>query len=137
MASASLHLAVLPFVRGGAYVTYDASKTANGDFRHFVAGGLRAKLVSPFPERPFRTWLFLGTGYTRAFDSVASGGFVEIPVGVGISYEIRKPYQLSLELGGRFGFGFHGAAYDASVLGRFAGSEFAAVFASAGITFDR
>jgi len=133
----AVHLAIIPFVRGGVYGSYDFAKLSNGELRHFVAGGIRGKFLSPIPERPFRTWVFAGLGYTRSFDGLGSGGFVEVPVGVGASYELRKPFQLSAELGARFGVGFHGSSYDSAVPRGFVGSEFAALFLTVGLTIDR
>ena len=131
------HLALLPMVRVGGYVTADLSPAEGSSARRILAVGARAKLLAPWPQSPFRAWLFAGVGYVgvysprfqrqlfippdpelppRATDvSVegAGGGFDEVPVGVGASYKLTKAYhwELFAELGARFGFGFTGGNY--------------------------
>lgn len=125
------HVALLPLVRTGAYASYDLSPSA-GATRDVVAGGLRVKVLSPWPHGAMRVWLFVGFGYAAVFArgytgdvasasgvlvpdarvSAANGHLFELPFGMGVSYKLRKPWHLSAELGARYGFGHGGAAYD-------------------------
>ena len=131
------HVALLPLVRVGGYFGYELSPMG-GDAatRTLFGGGLRAKLMSPFPRGDARAWLFAGFGYmaadapsysttvsvpsgitgqsTSATGTVAGagGGFFEIPVGIGASYKLYGPWALVGELGCRFGLGHTGSAYE-------------------------
>lgn len=125
------HVALLPLVRAGAYASYDLSPS-DGATRDVVAGGLRAKLLSPWPHGAVRTWLFVGVGYAGVFArgytgdvatapgvlapdarvSAANGHFFELPFGIGVSYKLWKPWHFSAELGARYGFGHGGDAYE-------------------------
>lgn len=125
------HVALLPLVRTGAYASYDLSPSG-GATRDVVAGGLRVKVLSPWPHGAMRAWLFVGFGYAAVFArgytgdvAAASGAFVpgarvsaanghlfELPFGIGASYKLRKPWHFSAELGARYGFGHGGDAYD-------------------------
>ncbi len=131
-----LHLAVLPMLRVGAYITHDVSPISGQPARQTTSGGLRVKLTPPFPSGRWRAWAFAGFGYagvygpsyhttlllsqsqggtpsaTDALVDGAGGGYFEVPVGVGIGYLVKKPWQVTLELGTRFGFGFNGSLYD-------------------------
>jgi len=130
------HVALFPLVRLGAYLGHDISPFAgDASARDITWGGLRAKIMSPWPRGDARVWLFFGFGYagvyqrststTAAFPDAtgavsvqrvvhgAGGGFFEIPFGLGASYKLRKPWELCMELGGRAGFGHSGSVYEA------------------------
>ena len=139
-AEVGAHIALLPLVRAGAYIGYDISPSAGssaGGARDFTWAGARVKIMSPWPSSPFRAWLFAGFGYAGVYArshattvSVAtgignetapqparvqgaSGGFFEVPFGLGASYNLRKPWALCAELGTRVGFAYSGSAYKA------------------------
>ncbi len=118
------HIALLPLVRLGAYVGHDVSPMAGeSSARDLTWGGLRVKLMSPWPRGTLRLWLFAGFGYAGVYarsTSVpprvvhgAGGGFFDVPFGIGASYKFHKPWELCGELGMRTGFGHRGSAYEA------------------------
>ncbi len=138
------HVALLPLVRVGAYIGHDISPFASDgsaggsalapSARDVTWGGLRAKLMSPWPRGDARVWLFVGFGYAGVYQRSTSttvgfpgpggvatervvhgagGGFFEVPFGLGASYKLRKPWQLCAELGARAGFGHSGSVYEA------------------------
>jgi hypothetical protein len=132
------HVALYPLVRVGAYVGHDISPlSGDAAARDITWGGARVKIMSPWPRAPWRAWLFLGLGYARVWARSYSttlpfpttpgqapadrpvlvhgdaGGFFEIPVGIGVSYNFRKPWELFWELGTRFGLAGTGSVYDA------------------------
>ncbi|MCL2779463.1 MAG: hypothetical protein FWD73_15840 [Polyangiaceae bacterium] len=129
------HIALLPLVRAGAYIGHDISPSTAAA-RDLTWAGARVKIVSPWPSSPFRAWLFAGFGYAGVYarsyatqttisnighESApqparvqgASGGFFEVPLGLGASYKLRKPWELCAELGARVGFAYSGSAYKA------------------------
>ncbi|AKU96524.1 hypothetical protein AKJ09_03188 [Labilithrix luteola] len=127
------HLALLPLVRFGVYVGHDISPMGGDDrgTRDITFGGLRAKVMSPWPRGRLRAWAFVGFGYagtyarssqtivtlpdgsaTAGLVQGAGGGFLEVPFGIGASYKIRKPWELCAELGLRVGFAHHGSVYE-------------------------
>ena len=135
-AQLSGHIALLPLVRVGGYIGHDISPLG-GDAaaRDLTWGGLHIKAMSPWPRGNLRAWLFFGFGYTgmyaRSYHTTlgvpgpagtitsqdvlvhgSGGGFFEVPFGIGVSYKVRKPWELFLELGARVGFASHGSAYD-------------------------
>ncbi|MBS2018580.1 MAG: hypothetical protein JST00_37285 [Deltaproteobacteria bacterium] len=134
------HVALLPLVRVGGYLGYEISPL-DGDraARDMFGGGLRVKIMSPWPRGDVRLWLFVGFGlqamYARSYRTTVlaevtpgnpaggvaprealvggSGGrFLEVPFGIGVSYKFRKPFELFGELGSRVGFAGSGSAYD-------------------------
>jgi hypothetical protein len=132
----SAHVALLPLVRVGVYASYELSPLA-GDAatRSILGGGLRAKLMSPWPRGDARGWLFAGFGYAATYapsysttvnlttgsgstgpveGTVAGtgGGFFEIPVGIGASYKLYGPWSLVGELGVRIGVAHSGSTYE-------------------------
>ena len=131
------HLALLPLVRVGAYFGHDISPLGgDASARDITWGGLRAKIMSPFPRGALRAWVFVGFGYAGVYqrstsavrnfpgppgnivirsDAVvegAGGSYFEVPYGIGASYNIRKPWALCAELGMRSGFGHSGSVYE-------------------------
>lgn len=119
----SAHVALFPLIRVGGYLGHDISPM-NGDLsaRDLTWGGLRAKIMSPWPRGAFRTWLFVGFGYEGVYARSstigsatvqgAGGGFFEVPFGLGASYTFWKPYALTTNLGMRVGFGHSGSVYE-------------------------
>ena len=127
------HVAILPFLRAGPYLAHDISPMP-GDVKAYqiTTAGLRVKVTSPVPLDPWRVWAVTGFGISGAYGpsyhtgldlqqngtrqdvlaSGAGGSFFEVPLGVGVAYRIRKPWWLTAELAGRYGFGFSGSLYD-------------------------
>lgn len=130
------HVALLPLVRLGGYLGHDISPMSDASARDLTWGGVRAKIMSPWPRGSWRAWLFVGLGYSGVYarstsaprlfpgpaggapvraDAVvqgAGGGFIEVPFGLGASYKFWKPYELSAELGMHAGFGHSGSVYE-------------------------
>jgi hypothetical protein len=130
------HVAVIPLLRVGAYVHGELSDTESiAPPRNLFAGGLHVRVLSPWPHGAWRAWLGLGFGYAAAYapsyvqriaplpDPVrppgpydakvegSGGGSFDVPLGVGLAWRPRKPWQLFAELGSRFGFAFSGTLY--------------------------
>ena len=130
------HVALFPLVRLGAYLGHDISPfQGDASARDITWGGLRAKLMSPWPRGDARVWVFFGFGYAGVYQRSTSttvgfpggpggfavtervvhgagGGFFEVPFGLGASYKLRKPWELCAELGARAGFGHSGSVYE-------------------------
>jgi hypothetical protein len=125
------HVAILPLVRVGAYVSHDISpQPGDTTALQITSAGARVKISSPLPLDPWRVWAFVGIGYAGvygpsfrtpidvagarvdALGTGAGGGFFEVPFGVGASYKLRRPWHLTAELSGRGGFGFAGSVFD-------------------------
>ncbi|MBX3185807.1 MAG: hypothetical protein KF819_02280 [Labilithrix sp.] len=131
------HLALYPLVRVGAYLGHDISPLGgDGAARDITSAGARVKIMSPWPRAPWRAWIFVGLGHTRVwarsyattqslpaapgqpavdrsvFVHGDAGGFFEVPLGMGVSYKFRKPWEMFWELGTRIGFGGAGPVYD-------------------------
>ena len=107
------HVAVFPLLRIGAWATAEASEpTSGGDLRGIFGGGLRVKIVPPWPRGLWRMWIATGFGYDGLASDVGGGGFFEIPAILGASYRLRKPWVFLMELGARAAFGFWGSYYD-------------------------
>ncbi len=166
------HVALFPMVRVGAYASAEISPgelPVQASARRIYAAGLRVKLSPPWPREDVRAWLFTGLGFAGVYapsyrgavtssdgapiaaDALvagAGGHFFEVPIGVGASYRLRKPWVLTAELAARVGFAFSGAIYtggrgaiDASsslpvVLGA-PGHDAFALGLTLGIGFDR
>ena len=141
------HVALFPLVRVGAYLGHDISPMG-GDLsaRDLTWGGLRAKLMSPFPRGAFRAWLFAGFGVEGVYARStlrpglqiqgAGGHFFEVPFGLGTSYTFRKPYALCAELGMRAGFAHAGSAYEPSAPQLSPGIDRFAIGLSVGFMLD-
>lgn len=132
------HVALLPLVRLGAYFGHDISPLGGpSSARDLTWGGLRAKIMSPWPRGNLRAWVFAGFGYagvyarsttgerdlaagpgmapvrSSAVVQGAGGSHFHLPFGVGASYKVWKPWELCAELGMSTGFGHTGSAYEA------------------------
>ncbi len=117
------HVALLPLLRFGGYLGHDISPmSGEASARDLTWGGVRAKVMSPWPRGSWRAWLFVGLGYAGTYarstvraDGVvqgAGGGFFEVPFGLGASYKFWKPFELSTELGMHAGFAHSGSVYE-------------------------
>lgn len=123
-ATLNAHLALLPLLRVGGYFGYDLSPMG-GDLgaRDLGWGGVRAKILSPWPRGKTRAYVFAGLGYEGVYARSstsqgvtregAGGGFFEVPFGLGASYTFWKPWAFVAELGMRAGFASHGSVYEA------------------------
>ena len=126
------HVALIPLVHAGVYGAHDVSWLTSGTetMRNITSGGLRFRGMIPFVRGDVRAWIFAGFGYGRSSQAgkavgpgttgsapfeveSASGGFFEVPFGLGASYKVRKPWELLVELGARAGLAHHGDVYEA------------------------
>jgi hypothetical protein len=120
------HVALVPLVRVGGYVSHDISPARGVTAREITEGGLRLKLTPPVFAAPWRGWVYAGLGYARAYapswhTGSAPGGFVpgegggilDLPLGLGVGVRLRPPWMVFLELGTRIGLAFTGTMYDA------------------------
>lgn len=148
------HVALFPMVRIGAYVSQDISPVPGLPARETTEAGLRAKLSPPLFSGPWRGWIFLGLGYARdyapghdgpvpgsaspaeTFVAGAAGGTLDLPVGVGMGYRLRRPWEIFAELGGRIGLAFFGDLYRRSEGEPFGGRDSFAVSLSVGVNWD-
>lgn len=136
-ASLEGHLALFPLLRVGAYVTGELSPQGGIPMREMLAAGVRVKITPPWPRGNARIYATLGVGYvgvyapsyqlslvtpggTRVDGKIdgSGGGYLEIPVTIGVLYKIRKPLFLFAELWTRFGMGFSGSYYGGGSGGR-------------------
>lgn len=135
-AQVSAHVALLPLVRAGVYLGHDISPlSGDATARDMTWGGVRAKIISPFPRGKLRPWLFVGFGYAGTYarsyhtnvalpvgvnetvtrDALVTGsggGFFEVPFGLGASYKLWRSFSLVAELAFRVGFGHTGSVYE-------------------------
>lgn len=131
-------IALLPLLRVGAYVDYEYADTGEPTPPSAVSFGARAKVMIPGYRSNVHWWLFTGfggvvldaPGYTQpvvapnadtAVVAPAMGYFMEIPVGLGMGWRVRKPWEVVAELQGRFGFDMSGSYFtdDGSGAGRY------------------
>jgi hypothetical protein len=133
----TVHVALLPLVRAGAWIAHDVSPMPDPvAARDVTSGGARLKLMSPWPRGDVRAWLFAGFGYAgvyaRSYATTvqvptglsgqstptpgvvqgAGGSFFDVPLGLGASYKLRAPWLLVAELGCHLGFGHTGSVYE-------------------------
>jgi hypothetical protein len=125
------HVAVLPLLRAGIYVLHDFSPTPGADLRELTSAGLSVRLYAPWPRGDLRLWFATGLGYAAAEApsyvsppelanspgmatqvSSTSGGFFELPLGIGTSFRVSQRFELIAEAGARIGFGFTGSMYE-------------------------
>ncbi|MBX3219809.1 MAG: hypothetical protein KF795_04770 [Labilithrix sp.] len=131
------HVALLPLIHAGGYFGHDISPMpGDAAARNITFGGARVKGILPWLRGSTRTWVFAGFGYAGVYApsyattfaivdgdgtsarrpvrvAGAGGGFFEVPFGIGASYRLFKPWELSAELGARAGFGHSGTVYEA------------------------
>lgn len=148
------HIALIPMVRVGGYVAHDISPTPGLPARETTEAGLRAKLSPPLFSGAWRGWIFLGIGYARAYlpsheatvpgsvppaDALAPGacgGILDVPIGVGMGYKLRRPWEIFAELGGRIGLAFSGDLYRRTEGEPYGGQDSFAVSLSVGVNWD-
>jgi hypothetical protein len=159
------HVAVLPLLRGGAYVSHDFSPISGADLREITGFGFSLRLFSPWPRGALRLWLGGGLGYSVAYApgytvttrsagptpvtelvSGTAGGYFEAPVGLGGSMRLSPSFELIGDMGVRIGFGFTGSMYNRgptvstsglpTVGAPAAGDDVAAVFLCLGAAFE-
>lgn len=120
------HIALLPMLRVGPYLAHEIAPLTAGPPREITDAGLRAKVSPPLLALPWRSWLFVGVGYARAYEPShhvpggaggafvqgEGGGFLETRVGVGLGYRLDRKWELFAELAGRIGLVFAGSMYD-------------------------
>jgi hypothetical protein len=131
------HVAVFPLLRAGLYVDHDTSpQGTDAPARRFFGGGARLRIFSPWPRGKARAWLFLRGGallahapsYTTTLEirdtpqsapvrrqvdvGSASGRALDLGGGLGASYTLWGPWQLSAELGARAPLALTGDLYD-------------------------
>ena len=78
--------------------------------------GLRARVMLPVPGN-YKPYAFAGLGYTWVNYSTptdALGHFWEVPIGVGVAYEVIPLLQISLDVAYRPGMSFGGTAFDSA-----------------------
>jgi hypothetical protein len=127
------HLALLPMVRVGLYAAYDLSPVPNEPSRSFVTGGLHVKVTPPLLPAPWKAYLFTGFGGGYAASSLATGGLLEVPLGLGLADRLSPSWELFLELGGRFGVATFGQMYEAAHAG-FVGTDSFALSLTVGVS---
>jgi hypothetical protein len=123
------HVALLPLIRLGPYITHDISPLSDGPARQMTAAGLRVKLSLPVLDRPWQTWVFAGVGYARTYEPShvfsardtfvpgAGGGLLDLRLGVGLGYRLSRQWEMIAELGGRFGIPVTGSMYERGACG--------------------
>lgn len=126
---AHAHVALVPMLRLGPYLSYDVSPYAPSDgvpAREIGEAGIRAKVAPPLLGGSWHLWGLLGLGYAVAYwpshaqgpAHVAGpgieGDYLDLPVGVGVGYRVRgpsDPVELTAELATRVGLAFFGEMY--------------------------
>jgi hypothetical protein len=132
-------VAVLPLLRAGAYVSFDLGPIGGEGEREVLSAGFSGRLFSPWPRGAWRAWLALGLGYDAArapaFAGVpaTSGGFFEVPLGIGGSLRSSSSFELIGEAGARIGFGFSGSEYNREPP---AGNDTFGVFLVLGVAYE-
>ncbi|MGO9833491.1 MAG: hypothetical protein ACLP1X_04685 [Polyangiaceae bacterium] len=148
------HVALIPMVRIGGYLAFDVSPVPGLPAREIAEGGVRVKVSPPLFSGPWRGWAFLGLGYARAYEpghevtvpgSVpaarilvggAGGGILDLPIGVGIGYRLRRPWEIFAELESRIGLAFSGPLYARTSDEPYGGQDSFAVSLSVGVSWD-
>jgi hypothetical protein len=151
MLEAHAHIAIVPMLRAGPYLSYDASLGAVA--RHTAEAGLRAKLTPPVMAAPWHAWALVGLGAARSYlpshwisgpppgeVGGSEGGMLDASVGLGVGARVRGPWSLFAELQSRIGVAFWGAMYDdkacACAHDPYPGRDSFAVSRSLGVSLD-
>jgi Outer membrane protein beta-barrel domain len=120
---------LLPFIRLGAYFLHYRLSTedARDDLAYFNAFGPRLRLIVPIPGTDLLPYAQAGIGFTVASYpglqtadvsttvDERSGYFFEVPVGLGLAYEIASILHISADFTFRPAFGHFGDAFDESL----------------------
>jgi opacity protein-like surface antigen len=112
-------LDLLPLIKFGPYyLHYELSKAdtlPGAADTAFNTLGLRARLMLPIPGS-YKPYAFVGAGYTWVNYTQAlgdrAGHFLELPIGVGLAYELAGLFHLSADAAYRPGVSFGGDAYN-------------------------
>jgi hypothetical protein len=124
MGELQAHVALLPMIRIGPYLTHDVSLSSIAPNRQTTEAGFNLKLTPPLLSAPWHGWAFVGLGYARAYapsHPVTAGSGVipgtegtalDTSIGIGIGARIRGPWVVFAELAGRIGLLFGGAMYN-------------------------
>jgi hypothetical protein len=126
-------VALIPLVRLGAYVDLESAHTGEPKSPQALTFGARVKLAPPMNFNHWHFWGFLGFGYAfwnaPAYNQsctipsgsslltetcniqATTGSFFEIPLGVGAGWRFRRPWELIVELQGRFGLDMQGGYF--------------------------
>ncbi len=127
------HVALVPLVRLGVYAGAEVSPQGDAAARRIYTYGLSARLASPWPNGDLHAWLFTGLGYASVVApgyeatqktsaatagsavrvAPAGGGFLEVPLGIGVGYKLWRPVEILAEVGGSLAFGASGSLYAA------------------------
>lgn len=133
--SAHLELSPLRFLNIGPYYLHyelaSPSREAGSKDTLFDTLGLRARIFLPRPSAHLIPYAYAGIGYTwvrypsypialevsnpamrMGGIETKSGQFYEIPIGVGIAYELARILHASLDFALRPATGFGGTAYE-------------------------
>jgi hypothetical protein len=157
------HVALVPMVRVGPYAAMDlapSAGTGDGEIgqRNYWEAGLEVRFMPPLLPAPWRTWAFAGVGYAFTYAESyraqevgplvdgASGGMIDIPLGLGLAYRLGAPWSLFVDVCARIGAGFHGPMYagapgvsggdSAGITPAFAGNDSFALSLGVGVSFD-
>jgi hypothetical protein len=115
------HFALFPLIRAGFYGSYSFAFQSSL-IRHQMALGAQFRVFAPIPLPRLRLFLNVGTGVLhiealRVATGTEARGFragncLDVPVDVGVSYRIKKPWEFGAQLGPRFAAFCGGRAYD-------------------------
>jgi hypothetical protein len=133
MVGLNADVALIPLVRVGVYGDFEYAYTGEPKSPTVLSFGARIKVGPPTPFHDTHFYGFVGVGYAELFapgyllpisgSNTASGnpafaafarttgGFVELPFGVGAAWRFRRPYELVVELSGRIGLASSGGYF--------------------------
>jgi len=117
---------LLPFIRLGAYFLHYrlSTEAPRDDLAYFNAFGPRLRLIVPIPGTDLLPYALAGIGFTVASYpglptadvsttlEERSGYFFEVPLGLGLAYEIASILHISADFTFRPAFGHFGDAFD-------------------------
>lgn len=95
-------LAILPLFRAGA--SFEFSSAQDQQRTQFATPGITLTAFSPWVVPHWRMWLTSGVGYTWMMGG-RDDAAISVPVSLGVSHHVQKPWSAVVELGGRFGDG--------------------------------
>ena len=106
-------ISLVPFVRIGVQYLFEAVDPIEpeGDATFVHAFGPRVRGMLPIPGTDFLPFLELGFGVAIAQYDAATGAFLEVPIGLGIAWELEALVQIALAGHARPSFAGFGAAY--------------------------
>jgi len=104
-------IALLPFVRVGAYGHFELDTRTTFANRQVYAGGAFFRVDSPLRTPRWVPWLRVGVGYAATHDPTERlllpltgqddtwRGHLEIPLAIGVSYKFWKPFFMTFGSG--------------------------------------